>query len=276
MLRAQTTHVFAAAHARRVMENPAQMGGAHAQFPCDPAERDFLRERLTGEIDVDIRSFGVRCPPCTRENPTYGIIGLFHVLPPALAWLWRLVAPRGHANPSIVQTEGMSSEGVGSYWPFATGRRVDQANLLLNQILMTPEVRYILTPNQNVGAWEVSFMPQWVAREYLARRGGAHFQRNRMKLSRCPLLGYSPGAIHVEGRQIGSYFFEVDQQPEVGTVAYDQGAEILRAFFARELVQFLEPDLLDLGRRIIECCLNNGTLGDYEKLIAHETLSTEN
>jgi hypothetical protein len=154
------------------MENPAQMGGAHAQFPCDPAERDFLRERLTGEIDVDIRSFGVRCPPCTRENPTYGIIGLFHVLPPALAWLWRLVAPRGHANPSIVQTEGMSSEGVGSYWPFATGRRVDPANLLLNQILMTPEVRYILTPNQNVGAWEVSFMPQWVAREYLARRGG--------------------------------------------------------------------------------------------------------
>jgi hypothetical protein len=97
-----------------------------------------------------------------------------------------------------------------------------------------------------------------------------------MKLSRCPLLGYSPGAIQVEGRQIGSWFFEVDQQPEVGTVAYDQGAEILRAFFARELVQFLEPDLLDLGRRIIECCLNNGTLGDYEKLIAHETLSTEN
>ena len=69
--------------------------------------------------------------PAPAEDPTYGIIGMFHLLPPALAWLWRLVAPRGHANPSIVDTEGMTSEGVGSYWPFATGRRVDQANLLL-------------------------------------------------------------------------------------------------------------------------------------------------
>ncbi len=39
---------------------------------------------------------------CTRGRPTYGILGLFHLLPPALAWLWRLVSPRGHANPSIV------------------------------------------------------------------------------------------------------------------------------------------------------------------------------
>ena len=28
----------------------------------------------------------------------------------------------------------MQSEGVGSYWPFATGKKVTQANLLLNQI----------------------------------------------------------------------------------------------------------------------------------------------
>jgi hypothetical protein len=237
--------------------------------------RDAIPNVIKGEIDVDIRSFGVRCPPCTRDNPTYGIIGLFHLLPPALAWLWRLVAPRGHANPSIVQTEGMSSEGVGSYWPFATGRLVTQANLLLNQILETPEVRYILTPNQHIGAWEVSFMPQWIAREYLARRGGARFPRSQVKASRCPLLGYTPGAIQVEGRQIGAWFFEVDKQPEVGPLAYDHGAEILHAFFARELSQFLEPDLLDLGRRIIECCLANGTLSDYEKLIEHETLSGE-
>ncbi|MBE2212964.1 MAG: DUF4914 family protein [Opitutaceae bacterium] len=225
---------------------------------------------VKGAVDVDIRSFGVRCPPCTREKPTYGIIGLFHLLPPSLAWLWRLVAPRGHANPSIVQTEGMSSEGVGSYWPFATGRRVDHANLLLDQIVATPRVRYILTPNQHVGAWEVGFMPQWIAREFLARRGGARFARGRMRASRCPLLGYTPGSILVEGRQIGSWFFEVDQQPEVGTSAYDQGAEILREFFARELGQFVVPDLSPLGRRIIECCLDRGTLEDYTALIGHE------
>ena len=93
--------------------------------------RRFVQNIVNQPTEVDVRSFGVRTPPCTKEHPSYGIIGLFHILPPALAWLWRLVAPRGHDNPSITDTEGMSSEGVGSYWPFATGRQVDQANLLI-------------------------------------------------------------------------------------------------------------------------------------------------
>lgn len=237
--------------------------------------RQLVPDIINGPVDVDIRSFGVRTPPCTRDNPTYGILGVFHILPPALAWLWRLVAPRGHANPSIVGTEGMSSEGVGSYWPFATGRRVDQANILLNQIIERPEVRYILVPNQNIGAWQVGFMPQWVAREYLARRGSARFSREEVKASRCPLLGYTPHKIVVEGRTVGSWFFEVDQQPEVGEAAYDRGAEILNEFFQRELAAFLTPELLPLGRRIIELCLAGGTLEDYEALIDHETIIPE-
>ena len=246
--------------------------------PC-PNPRVIIPRRsvpnvVKGAVDVDIRSMGVRTPPCTANLPTYGIIGMFHLLPPALAWLWRLVAPRGHANPSIVGTEGMSSEGVGSYWPFATGRRVDHANLLLNQIIETPEVRYILTPNQHVGAWEVGFMPQWITREYLARRGGARFTSKQMKPSRCPLLGYTPRQIIMEGRTIGVWFFEVDQQPEVGAAAYDEGASILWKFFQSELRQFLVPDLLPAGRRIIECCLAGGSLEDYERLLDMATLET--
>jgi hypothetical protein len=228
-----------------------------------------------GTLDVDIRSFGVRCPPCTSEKPTYGIMGMFHLLPPALAWLWRLVAPRGHANPSIVDTQGMSSEGVGSYWPFATGRRLDQANLLLHQIQDTPRVKYILVPNQHIGAWEVSFMPQWITREYMARRGGAGFHANQVSPSRCSLLGWSPSSIAVEGRTIGSWFFKVDKQPEVGPEAYDKGAEILRAFFYKELKQFLDDDLDDLGRRIIECCFDDGSLDDYQSLLPHESILPE-
>ncbi len=236
-------------------------------IPCE-----IVPEIHRGTLDVDIRSFGVRCPPCTREKPTYGILGMFHLLPPALAWLWRLVAPRGHANPSIVASEGMSSEGVGSYWPFATGRRVDQANLILKQILDTPRVKYILVPNQHIGAWEVSFMPQWVTREYLARRGGANFHSGQVKPCRCPLLGWSPSSIVVEGRPIGSWFFNVEKQPEVGVEAYDVGARLLRDFFKQELSQFLEPDLLPLGKQIIECCLRGGSLDEYCALIPHETL----
>lgn len=228
-----------------------------------------------GTLDVDIRSFGVRCPPCTKESPSYGILGMFHLLPPALGWLWRLVAPRGHANPSIVTTEGMSSEGVGSYWPFATGRRVDQANLILKQILDTPRVKYVLMPNQHIGAWEVSFMPQWVTREYLARRGGASFSKEQVNPCRCPLLGWAPSSIVVEGRPVGTWFFNVEKQPEVGEAAYDEGAKILHEFFRKELDQFRIDDLMPLGREIIDCCMSNGSVDDYEKLIPHGTLAKE-
>ncbi len=244
--------------------------------PC-PNPRVILPRRIVPgvvnkPITVDIRSFGVRVPPCTRERPTYGIIGLFHVLPPALAWLWRLVAPRGDANPSIVETEGMSSEGVGSYWPFATGRRVEQANLLLKQILETPKVRYVLCPNQHIGAWHVGFMPQWITREYLARRGTAWFTRDELVPARSPLLGYALRGITVEGQVIDKWFLRVEKQPEVGEEGYDRGAAILTEFFMKQVVKFLEPDLLPLGKQIIDCCLSGGSLDDYCSLIDSEPI----
>jgi hypothetical protein len=225
---------------------------------------------VEGAVTVDIRSFGVRTPPCTREHPTYGILGLFHILPPALAWLWRLVSPRGHANPSIVDSEGMTSEGVGSYWPFATGRRVDHANLLLEQFVQNTRMRHILCPNQHVGAWRVGFMPQWVAREYLARRGVARFRPEQLLPARSPLLGNTPRQLQVEGRMIATWFLRVDSQPEVGPEAYDQGAATLHAFFRKCLEDFDHPDLNPLGQQIITCCLDNGTLEQYEQLIPAE------
>lgn len=242
--------------------------------PC-PNPRVIVPRRIIPNIEsrkvcVDIRSFGVRTPPCTRENPSYGILGIFHVLPPALAWLWRLVAPRGYANPSIVDTGKMDSEGVGSYWPFATGRKVDQANLLLQQFVESPRTRYILTPNQHVGAWETGFMPQWIARDYLARRGLAKFREGQIQPSRCPLLGYSLNAMRIEAVPIPKWFFQVEGQPEIGLEAYDRGAEILTEFFHAHVREFLEPDLSPLGRKIIECCLDGGSVADYEQVLPGE------
>jgi len=242
--------------------------------PC-PNPRVIVPRRIIPNVEsrkvcVDIRSFGVRTPPCTRETPSYGILGLFHVLPPALAWLWRLVAPRGYANPSIVDTGKMDSEGVGSYWPFATGRKVDQANLLLQQFVESPRTRYILTPNQHVGAWETGFMPQWIARDYLARRGLAKFREGQIQPSRCPLLGYSLNAMRIEAVPIPKWFFQVEGQPEIGLEAYDQGAEILTEFFHAYVREFLEPDLSPLGRKIIECCLDGGAVADYEQILPGE------
>jgi hypothetical protein len=229
-----------------------------------------------GTVSVDIRSFGVRTPPCTRENPSYGIIGMFHVLPPALAWIWRLVAPRGYANPSIVATQGMSSEGVGSYWPFATGRRVDQANLLLRQIVDTPRMRYILCPNQHVGSWKVGFMPQWLGREYLARRGGAKFGPADLTPARCPLLGYALQQLIIESQRVPLSMLQVNKSSTVGDEAYDIGAAELDAFFRHQLSKFTVADLDPLGRKIIDCTMSKGTMADYESLIAGEPVVTAN
>lgn len=229
--------------------------------------RQYVPDIVSEPVEIDVRSFGVRTPACTKEKPSYGILGMFHILPPSLAWLWRLVAPRGHDNPSITDNEGMSSEGVGTYWPFATGKMVDQANLLLDQVLSASGTRYILIPNQHIGAYRVSFMPQWVSREYLARRGSAKFRPEQLIESRCPLLGYSLESLKVDGSYIAKGFLQPNLQPEVGNEGYDAGAKILTSFFKKELQKYLTPELHPLGREIIECCLNDGSLEDYINLI---------
>lgn len=229
--------------------------------------RKFIPNTVDEPMEIDVRSFGIRTPVCTKGNPTYGIMGLFHILPPSLAWLWRLVAPRGYNNPSIISGEGMTSEGVGSYWPFATGRMVDQANLLLKQIKETSSTRYILVPNQHIGAYKIGFMSQWLAREYLARRGSAKFRIDQLVESRCPLLGYSMASVKIDGTYIPKELLEVQLQEEVGKEGYDAGADILKEFFKMELKAYLTPDLDPLGRKIIECCMNDGSIEDYLELI---------
>ncbi len=239
--------------------------------PC-PNPRAILPRRLVPDIvsdpvEVDVRSFGVRTPPCTRENPSYGILGMFHILPPALAWLWRLVAPRGYNNPSIIGGKGMISEGVGSYWPFATGKMVKQANLLLDQILHSSSTRYVLIPNQHIGVYKVSFNPQWVAREYIARRGSAKFKPDQLKEARCTLLGYGLESLKVDGQYIRRAFLQPERQQEVGKDGYDAGAAILVEFFKKEAAKFHTEELNPLGRQIIDCLLRDAPLQEYIDLI---------
>ncbi len=222
---------------------------------------------LNHPVTVDVRSFGVRTPPCSKENPSYGIVGLFHILPPALAWLWRLVSPRGFANPSVVDKGTMESEGVGSYWPFATGEMVRHANLLLEQIMKTPRVRYTLTPNQHVGVWKVGFKPQLFMREYLTRRGNAQLRPDQYQPARCSLLGYELNYLTIEGAKVPSRFLKVYRQAEVGEAGYDAGALQLKEFFERELPKYLHPGLNPLGRKIIEACLAGCSVEDYNEFL---------
>ncbi len=229
--------------------------------------RRFAQNITNEAVSVHVRSFGVRTPPSTEKEPNYGIIGLMHVLPPSLAWLWRLAAPRGHANPSIVGKEGLQSEGVGSFWPFATGEQITHANILLRQIQETPGTRYVLIPNQYIGSYHVGFSPEWIAREFLARHGSARFKAEKLKPSRCPLLGYTLSSLKVNGQDIPQLLLSVEKQMSLGIEGYDKGAKILTDFFKSELQQFHTPKLHPLGRAIIDLCLNNASLDDYTEVL---------
>jgi hypothetical protein len=229
--------------------------------------RGFIQNTVNEPVRVDVRSFGVRTPPCTHEVPNYGILGMLHVIPPALAWLWRLVAPRGHSNPSIVSAEGLTSEGVGSYWPFATGTKVAHANILLKLMEQTPGTRYVLIPNQYIGAYKVGFMAEWITREYMARRGSVRFRPDQLSEARCPLLGYTLPNLRVNGQEMPHGLLCVHEQLEVGREGYDKGAAILHEFFLNELEQYDVPDLNPLGRRIIDLCRSGAGASDYMSVL---------
>lgn len=248
-----------------IWEHTMDAPGKPCSNPRVIVPRHFIDNIVTGEVEVDVRSFGVRTPPSTEENPSYGIVGMLHILPPSLGWLWRLAAPRGHANPSVNagSSAALASEGVGTYWPFATGKRVTQANMLLELSLQTPGTKHVLIPNQFIGAYKVGFKSEWISREFMARRGNLRFRDGQLEPSRCPLLGYSLPSLKVNGQQIPRGLLQVHEQLEVGTAGYDAGAKILTDFFKKELTGYMTEDLHPLGRKIIQICLDNGTLDDY-------------
>jgi hypothetical protein len=193
---------------------------------------------------------------------------MVHVLPPALAWIWRLVSPRGHANPSITAGKKlMQSEGVGSYWPFATGKKVTQANLLLRQMAAAPSLNYSLTPNQHVGAWKTGFMSEWLGRSVLSMADDSFFAREECIPARCTLLGYTPRAASVGDFDIPEYLLRVEKQPEVGEETYDAGAAMLVNFFKEEVQQFMCKELDPAGQKIITLFLQDAPIEKFEGIL---------
>jgi hypothetical protein len=110
-------------------------------------------------------------------------------------------------------------------------------------------------------------MPQWLSREYRARRGSVRFKPDQIVLSRCPLLGYALESLKIDGNYIPKGLLQTNLQLEVGEEAYDKGAAMLTDFFAQELKQFRTSDLSLEGKRIIECFFDSGSAEDYERLI---------
>jgi hypothetical protein len=215
--------------------------------------------------EVNVRSFGVRMPPSTVEHPNYGVMGMVQFVPASIAWVWRLVSPRGFKNPSIADTaagSGLKAEGVGSYWPFCTGLKVTQANLLLRQMLDTQNSLNILIPNQHIGAYQVGFMGEWLVREYLARRNGI-VRMKHLVPARCPLFGYSLEEMKIDGQYVRRTFLRPEFQSKLGFEGYDAGAKILTDFIKEQVQQFMTEDLDPVGKQILELVLRDAPLEDY-------------
>ena len=247
--------------------------------PCSNPRVILPRGMIGGAVPgdqpqaVDVRSFGVRMPPSTAAAPDCGVMGLMQFVPISLAWLWRLVSPRGYRNPSIAETgasSGLKAEGVGSYWPFCTGRRVTQANLLLRQMLDSPGTRNVLLPNQYVGAWRVGFMGEWLAREHIARVGVPTLEQ--LTPARCPLFGFAPESMAPEELSVPRFLLRPEEQPELGTAGYDAGAAILTEFMKKQVSLLLTDELDPLGRQIIERCLGDAPAEDYLRLTPSKPL----
>ncbi|MGM0462418.1 MAG: DUF4914 family protein [Fibrobacterota bacterium] len=252
----------------KVWEHTEDEPGVPCPNPRVIMPRNCVPGVLRDSVDVDVRNFGLRAPATTRKNPSYGIVGMVHVLPPALAWIWRLVSPRGHANPSITAGKKlMQSEGVGSYWPFATGKKVTQANLLLRQMAAAPSLNYSLTPNQHVGAWKTGFMSEWLGRSVLSMADESFFARKECIPARCTLLGYTPRAASVGDFNIPEYLLRVEKQPEVGEETYDAGAAMLKNFFKEEVQQFMCKELDPAGQKIITLFLQDAPIEEFEGIL---------
>ena len=239
--------------------------------PCSNPRVIIPRDMIDGIVpgnqpqEVNVRSFGVRMPPSTVNDPNYGVMGLVQFVPISLAWLWRLVCPRGFKNPSIADANagsGLKSEGVGSYWPFATGQKVVQANLLLHQMLDTPKTLNILIPNQYIGAYHVGFSGEWLTREYLARRNGT-VRLKHLVPARCPIFGYSLEEMKIDGQYIRRTFLRPELQSKLGFAGYDAGAKILTDFIKEQVEQFRTEDLDPIGQKILDMCLSDAPLEEY-------------
>ena len=93
----------------------------------------------------------------------------------------------------------MSSEGVGSYWPFVSGLRMVQVNA--RWISFTPSVACVTSSarTSTSAPGKLVSTRSGLRARYLARRGSSRFQPNQIRPARCSLLGYAMHQIQVEG-----------------------------------------------------------------------------
>ena len=90
---------------------------------------------------------------------------------------------------------------------------------------------------------------------------------DRLSPARCALMGYALREMKVDGQRISSRFLRPEVQEALGEAGYDAGAEILYDFFGKVLSEYNLEEMDPVGRQIIECFRDRGSVDDYCDII---------
>jgi hypothetical protein len=110
---------------------------------------------------------------------------------------------------------------------------VDQANLLLRQIVETPETRYVLIAEPAYWGVEGGIHGGVDCARVPGAAGQREVWREQVREAICPLLGYIPHQLRIEGSMIPRVFLAVEEQIQGGMDVYEEGARQWREFLRR-------------------------------------------
>lgn len=221
----------------------------------------IIAKSLNKEVSVDVRLLGVPTTTCNDNYKGSGVLGFAHLLPPALAWLWRLVCPMSCANGKLV------SGGLLGMTNFVTDNHFTIANRLLKEIKKRDKISYLLTPSGYIGAWNIGYMPQLLMREYISRRGNCNFSEDQFQPAMNSLFGFEMYQMTLEGIRIPSKLLLPYKQDNMSVETYEEGINDYYIIFKEILSSYLSDALDPLGIKIIETFLSEGTIEDFIDLI---------
>lgn len=238
-----------------------QKSSKYSANPRVVVPKGIIAKSLNKEVSVDVRLLGVPTTTCNDNYKGSGVLGFAHLLPPALAWLWRLVCPMSCANGKLV------SGGLLGMTNFVTDNHFTIANRLLKEIKKRDKISYLLTPSGYIGAWNIGYMPQLLMREYISRRGNCNFSEDQFQPAMNSLFGFEMYQMTLEGIRIPSKLLLPYKQDNMSIETYEDGINDYYIIFKEILSSYLSDALDPLGIKIIETFLSEGTIEDFIDLI---------
>ncbi len=201
---------------------------------------------LVEEQEPSYWNYGLETKFASKDTPSEGISGAFHVLPKSIAWLWRVVAPSGKLGEKSLT--------------------VPEMNALLEEIKEAQAI-FTLLPVGFVGAWRVNSKILCMGRNIISGKRKTFAGEKSLFPARFVLFGYAPKATHTGQYDLPEEFLRVEKQAELGSEGYDLSAGYIRDLFTKSLEPLLTNEIDPLGKTIIELFLANGSIDEFDTIL---------